>query len=47
MSGRLVLLERRRSLRSGWGFDADDGDERCAGSDPERLKTRAYDEGRG
>jgi len=40
------LSERKGIVRSGWGFDADDGDERRAGSNAERLKTRAHDERR-
>jgi hypothetical protein len=40
-------LESIGSVRSGRGFDADDGDKRRAGGDAERLKTRAHDERRG
>jgi len=43
----LVLLERRGSVGFGRVFDADDGDQLRAGSDAERLETRAHDERRG
>jgi len=46
MQGRLVLLERRKPRR-GRDFHADDGDERRACRDAQRLETRANDERRG
>jgi len=47
MRRRVVLFEREGSVRNRRSFNADDGDQFRAGSDAERLETRAHDERRG